>query len=267
MRPPSLLRIAQNTVHCLSPSDQVVLANIFHTYENTCIAAKTSQLQCYPATQHASLHVFFNELGLLLRVFIEYFKHIPEFANIVMDDKLRLVKNHLGDILNINEPLLHGVTSSNLIATWTNVFGVDISVRFVKRDQIIEQYLFDPILLKLVLIILVLSSSSSRHLGSIDMDEICDDTLVIYAAQNVYVELLWRYILSRALSEGDAVKFLNKLIMFILYMKSLDKCIDEYINNLSDEVKQMEPMMQSMFSKTDDEEKIRNINIGEGVIL
>jgi hypothetical protein len=42
--------------------------------------------------------------------------------------------------------------------------------------------------------------------------------------------------------------------------------MDEYINNLSDEVKQMEPIMQSMFLKKDDEEKIIDINIDEGII-
>jgi len=266
MQPPSLLRITQNTVQHLSPSDQIILANIFYAYENTCIAAKNSQLQCYPAIQHTSLHAFFNGISAIFPVVIDYFKHIPEFAKIPMDDKLRLVKNHLGDIANINEPLIYGVTQSNLIVTWTNLFGLDITRRLLKRNQIIEQYLFDPILLKLVLIILVLSSSSGRHLDSTDIDEICDDTLVIYAAQNVYVELLWRYILSRALSEGDAVKFLNKLMMLILYMQSVHRCMDEYINNLSDEVKQMEPIMQSMFSKKDDEEKIIDINIDEGII-
>jgi len=76
-----------------------------------------------------------------------------------MDDKLRLVKNHFGIMININEPLLHPVTSSNLMATWTTVFGVDITLRLLKRNQIMEQYIFDPILLKVLLIILILSSS------------------------------------------------------------------------------------------------------------
>jgi len=158
MQPPSLLQITQSSIQCLSSSDQVVLANIFNAYENTCIAAQKTQFQCYPSVQHTSVHELLNELSLIFPVFIEYFKYIPEFANIAMDDKIRLVKDHFGDMMNINEPLMHPVTSNNLIVTWTTVFGVDITARLLKLNQIIEQYIFDPILLKLLLIILVLSS-------------------------------------------------------------------------------------------------------------
>ena len=43
------------------------------------------------------------------------------------------------------------------------------------------------------------------------MDHIYDNTQVIFASQNHYVELLWRYIISRVPSEREAVKFFNKL--------------------------------------------------------
>ena len=169
-----------SSFECLSPADQVVLANIFHAYENTCIVARNIQFQFFPVVQHTSIHEFFNEVALLFPVFIAYFKHIPEFANIHMDDKLRLVKNHFGVILNINEPLMHPVTSCNLIATWTNIYGADLAGRLLKRNQILEQFLYDPILLKLLLIILVLSSSNARMLESTDIDDICDDPMTIY---------------------------------------------------------------------------------------
>jgi hypothetical protein len=201
-----------------------------------------------------------NELSLIFPAFIEYFKYIPEFANIAMDDKIRLVKDHFGDMININEPLMHPVTSSNLVITWRTVFGVDITARLLKRNQIIEQYIFDPILLKLLLIILVLSSDSSRNLANTDIDRICDDTLSIFAAQNIYVELLWRYILSRSSSERDAVKFFNKLTMFILYTKNLNSYISGYIDTLKDEVKQMKPIIQTIWPRKDGED-VTDINI------
>jgi hypothetical protein len=267
MRSPSLLRITKSSVQYLSSSDQVVLANILNAYEDTCIVAKNTQFQCFPAVQHTSLHEYLNEMSLIFPVFIEYFKHVPEFVSIDMDDKIRLVKNHFGIMINMNEVLMYRVIPSNHIITWTNVFGVDITERLVKRNQIVEQYIFDPVLLKIVLIILVLSSSNSRNLETTDIDQICDDSLSIFAAQNVYVELLWRYILSRSSSERDAVKFLNKLMMCIFYVKNLNAYIYSYINSLTDEVKQIEPMMQSMWPKVDDEENVRDININEGIIL
>ncbi len=129
-------------------------------------------------------------------------------------------------------------------------------------------YIFDPILLKVLLIILVLSSSNNRkNCDNTNIDEICDDSLSIYAAQNIYVELLWRYILSCSSSEREAVKFLNKLMMFILYAQNLDLYIDTYINSLRDKVKQMESMMQTMWPNTDDEENNMNVSVAPYIIL
>jgi hypothetical protein len=79
------------------------------------------------------------------------------------------------------------------------------------------------------------------------MDQICEDTLSIYYAQNIYVELLWKYILSRSSTELNAVKFFNKLIQFLLYLLNVHSLVDGYINNLSNEIEQMEPLMQSMW--------------------
>jgi hypothetical protein len=268
MRSPTLLRMPSSSFECLSSSDQVVLANIFHAYEKTCIAAKNAQFPSFPSIQHTSIHEFLNEVALLFPVFIEYFKYIPEFANIVMDDKLRLVKNHFGVMYTINEPLMHPVTSTNLIASWTNIYGVELAARLLKRNQTLEQFVHDPILLKVVLIILVLSSSNDRILESTDMDQICDYPLSIYAAQNVYVDLLWRYILSRSATEKDAVKFFDKLMLCILHIKNVHMYVYSYINSYKDEIKQLEPIMQSMWPiKDDEEEGILDIEIAQDIDL
>jgi hypothetical protein len=256
MQSPSLLRMSSNAVQFLSQSDQVILANIFNAYEKTCILAKDTQFPTFPVVQHTSIHGFYNEIALLFAPFIDYFKHIPEFAKIIPDDKVRLVKNHFGMMFNINEQVMHPVTSSNLIITWTNIYGVDTAARLWKRNKILEQFLFDPILLKLVLIVVVLSSSNGRMLESTDIDQICDDPLSIYNSQNIYVELLWRYILSRAVTEEDAVKFFNKLMLCILHMKNLHMFVYSYISHFKEEVKQMKPIMRNMWLKMDNEEII-----------
>lgn len=267
MRPPTLMRMPSSSMKCLSPFDQTILANIFHAYENTVIVAKNNQFQHFPATQHTSIHDFFNEVAQLFPVFIDYFKHIPEFESIVVDDKIRLVKNHFGVMLNINEPLMHPVTSSNLIATWSNIYGVDIAARLLKRNHILEQFIYDPILLKIVLIVLVLSSSNARMLESTDIDQICDYPLPIFHYQSVYVELLWRYIISRSTSEVDAVKFFNKLMLCILHMKNVHMHVYSYIGSFKDEIKQMEPMMQSMWPIPEVEEMFPEIDVGQDVII
>ncbi|CAF0809784.1 unnamed protein product [Adineta steineri] len=251
MKPSTSLCVSKRSVQCLSSSDQVVLANIFNAYENTCMRAKKTQFQCFPAVPHTSIHEFLNEFSSSFQIFLEYFKNIPEFDSIIMDDKVRLVKSHFGIMINMNEPLMHPITSNNLIITWTNVFGINLTKRLLKRTGIMEQYIYDPLLLKILLIILVLSSNNVRHLNHVDIIEIYDNSLSIYAAQNVYIELLWRYILSRSETEKNAVKFYNKLIMCILYTQNLDMDIDSYVTSLTHEIQQMEPLMQNMWPRND----------------
>jgi hypothetical protein len=79
------------------------------------------------------------------------------------------------------------------------------------------------------------------------MDRIYDDTLAIFAAQNIYVELLWRYLLTRYPSELEVVKFYNKLIRDLLFLQHICFITDSYINNLTDEIQQLEPLIQSMW--------------------
>ena len=91
-------------------------------------------------------------------------------------------------------------------------------------------------------------------LESTDIDQICDYPLPIFAAQNIYVELLWRYLLSRATNEEDALKFFNKVMLCIMHMKNLHMFVYDYINNFKEEIRQMEPLMRSMWPLTDPDE-------------
>ncbi|CAF3666549.1 unnamed protein product [Rotaria socialis] len=265
MQLPKLLSVSPNSTQYLSPLDEALLSNIFHAYEKTCIAARNAQFPSFPAAKYDSLHEFFNEISLAFPVFIEYFKLIPEFENIMMDDRIRLLKNHFCIIVSINEFLMHPETSSNLVATWTNLFGIDVTERLLKRNQLLDAFLYDFILLKLVLIVLVLSSSNSRNIDDVDLDLICDNSLLILSAQNIYVELLWKYILSRTDNEKDAVKFFNKLMMCILYVQNIDMYIDGHICGLTHEINQLEPLVKIMWPKTDLEDEITDTILTEDI--
>jgi len=106
-------------------------------------------------------------------------------------------------------------------------------------------------ILKLLLVIVAFSIGNYRNQNNTDMDQICDDTIRIFSAQNIYVELLWKYILSRSANQFDAVKYFDKLTRFLLYLLDVHLAVDGYINTLPNEIEQMEPLMQSMWPKLD----------------
>lgn len=247
MELPTLIRMPTNSIECLSSTDQIILANIFDAYESTCIPARNSQLPDFPSKPHTTVFNFLNELVSIFPYAVKYLKHIPEFHKVSIQDQVRLIQNQFGHLMHINESILYPITSNNLLSSCRNIFEPDVAVRVFQRRNIVERYNVDPIILRIVLLIILFSSNNSRQLDIINIDAICDDTLTIFTAQNTYVELLWRYISSRSSSEYDLVKFFNRLILLIIFIQTTNVSIDCQILNSDSEIDQMIPLLRSMW--------------------
>jgi hypothetical protein len=137
--------------------------------------------------------------------------------------------------------------SNILITSFKNVYGPILSNEVRQGVERIFPYTYDPIILKLVLIIETLASCVNRYNSGSSMMHVYDDPLVISAGQNVYVELLWRYLLSRLPSEQDAVKFFNKLVLDLLLFQRISLSVERHVSNLDHEINQMNPLMQSLW--------------------
>jgi hypothetical protein len=227
--------------------DQTLLTNVCTAYEQTCIAAKLAESPTFPKTHHTSVHTFLNEYTQRQIALINYFKLIPEFHRLSVADKIRLIRNHFCATLTINEATLSSSISQQLVTSVRALYDSDASTQLVKCITLVHAYSSDRMLLKLLLIVRLLSSGINRYRDDTDMDRIYDDTLSIFAAQNVYVELLWRYLLSRFPSEYYVVKFYNKLIQDLLFAQDVCFLIDSYINKLPNEIQQLHPLLQSMW--------------------
>jgi hypothetical protein len=204
----------------------------------------------FPTVEHSSIHTFFNEYTHRQKSLIEYFKIIPEFNRLSIDDKVRLIKNHLATMISINEPILDGSISPTLTVSIKNVFTPELASNILRSAHLMCTYMHDPMLLKLLLIVQTLSSSINRYRSDSSLDFIYDDTRAILAGQNIYIELLWRYILSRSSSEEDAVKFFNKLVLNLLFTQHTYFMIGNYIvQSVKNEIDQLEPLMQSMWPR------------------
>ncbi|CAF4591662.1 unnamed protein product [Rotaria sp. Silwood1] len=156
----------------------------------------------------------------------------------LVHDKIRLLRNHFGGMITMNELML--ARSKDII----------------EASERILPYTYDPILLKLILIVRSLSSGINRYRKDTDMDRIFNNTLAVFAGQSVYVELLWRYIMSKVSSEQDAVKFFNKLILDLLYLQRSCFAIERNMYRLGHEIEQMKPLMQSMWPRIENIDEI-----------
>ncbi len=151
----------------------------------------------------------------------------------------------------INEPVNPPDRSHAARLALKNIYGNNELGKNVSRViELMQAYQHDPILVKLILIVRTLSSSISRNRRSTDANRIYNNNLAIFDGQNVYVELLWKYILSRLPSERDAMKFFNKLILDLLFLLSTQFMLDSYIYSLPNEIDKTEPLMQSMWPRS-----------------
>jgi len=247
IRPSNLLLSFHSQPQPISASDQTLLTNIMSAYERTCLADKQEKCPAFPSTKHSSVHQLLNDYSNRQKSIVKYFKCIPEFDALSMYDKIRLIRNHFCITLTINEAVLATTISQKLLDSIANVFDGQTTSNLVQCIELVHTYTNDRVLLKLLLIVRSLSSDINRYRNDVDMDRIFDNTLAIFAAQNVYVELLWRYLLSRLPSEIHAVKFYNKIIRDLLFVQRVCFMTEFHINQLTEEIQKMEPLMQSMW--------------------
>ncbi len=180
-------------------------------------------------------------------MFIEYCKLIPEFDRLSIDDKKNLLQNHLEETIIISNVTFSKHMSNILITSLKNVYGPILFNEVKRVAERLLAYAYDPVILKLVLIIQTLSNSTCRYHNGDNLMHVYDDPLAILAGQNIYVELLWRYILSRSSSEQDAVKFFNKLILDLLFLQHASFLVERHVRKLDNEIEQMTPLMQSLW--------------------
>lgn len=236
-----MLRSIHNQLNHLSQLDQILLSNVFNAYERTCQTSKSNDfISIFDSIEQQTFSRFFNLYSTIHISLIEYFKLIPEFHQLTIDDKIRLMKIHFLPNLTMNLSILYPEVPQRIFTYFGQIFPSDVT-------NSIEFYVNDPILLKILLIVVTLSSSIGRARQSIDSAEHYENTLNIFTAQNIYVELLWRYVVSTVASEREAVKFFDKLLMFFLLLQRVTLIVDEKITNSSNEIEQMEPLMKNMW--------------------
>jgi hypothetical protein len=241
----------------LSASDHELLHNIYNAYENTCAVTKqANRWNTFPVV-HTSVHGFVNAYADQHKAVVEYIKMVPEFQRLTMDDKIRLLRSHCGMMINISESILGESMSNSVVLSIQNIFPPDVNAEMLRALELLNFYRCDPVLLKLVLITRSLSSGMTRYRRDDDMGRVYDDTRAIFHSQNVYAELLWRYILSRSSSERDAAKFFNKLILDLLFVQRACYKVGGYIYDMEHEISRMDPLMQSMWPKSAESDDAR----------
>lgn len=162
--------------------------------------------------------------NILATRLISYFKLLKEFSSLNDHDKLILIKYNVFALAFMRAALNYDLTTDTYHEANTDecVFsGRDLIEcfslsQYEKSTKCVRNLVFasfgDRLLLQMLLIIMVFSKGSTICTFTNEREPIAQDILKIFNAQNIYVDLLWRYCENK-FGLTKTVKIWSKLTM------------------------------------------------------
>jgi hypothetical protein len=212
----------------LTNSQWTLLSNILHAYDTFNLIPTLHHIVQNLSSSSSSQVCFepkdaFETIGSMYTAIQSFVSSIPDFQVFSINEQQSLLQRNL-----------HGIASfySNLVFRETGLFENSKSFQSYKTaygsetiqqsNCLIKRLSLDTTLCKLMLIPIAFSSNSfivDIH-ENMHNDNLIFATFRLYGSQNVYVELLWRYMLYRY-GYRDSVLQFSKLVKYILDMIDL----------------------------------------------
>ncbi|CAM4934434.1 unnamed protein product [Rotaria socialis] len=239
-----------NSPVTLSSADRASLNNISHCYDQY---AGEPSISVYSAPQQVltlRLHEFYNRKKPIVVSFISYFKHLPEFQQLNIDDQVLLIKQNIHILLPVNYALLKTPAHSQFRYTRIQTAGCVNNINLHSMYQLLSNTFvpfvtLDPLVVKLFLIILFLTT----NLLTTNFDTVGYKQLgYIHRIQSAYTQLLWLYMIEKY-GEKRAVILYTRIITTFLHLQTVINRIDSIIR-LNKDTQYLDSLMKSILQLT-----------------
>jgi len=205
-----------------------------------------------PVNETLTLGKFLNASANIYMGLIYYLKSIPEFNNLPIQSKLSLIKNNLHQIFRVHSTFIMKVITPDLdkdSPVFLHLFPENLYQAIRANATALIPFVHDPLLIKLFITVLMLSTHINiqyeKHRMEID-DE--NSTRNILNVQNIYIELLWRYILSRSSNYQQSVLLLNSFVTRTLYSQIVQEQLNDFVHTvLPSQSQSLEPIIKSIW--------------------
>jgi len=188
---------------------------------------------------------------------LTFFKQIPEFNQLDVEDRVTLIKFNLLPLLCMNCTLSYQTETDQIVEAdsdvpWDSsviqeVYGYD---GYVQLRKIFESFVhiakYDRKIIQLALITLILTKGVST--GIVEFEPILNDGMAVYRAQNYYTELLWKY-METVHGSKKAVSIWGQLVTHLITWQTLQKELRDNVekNLLSTDINELLPLMKTLF--------------------
>lgn len=236
-----------NFICILSSTDRMRLNNIVHCYNQYAGEPSISKYNPPQEVLTLRLHEFFNRKKPIIINFISYFKHLPEFQNINVDDQVLLIKQNIRILLPINYALLKTPIHSQFRYTYIQTIGCINNINLHSMytylsNSFVPFVTLDPLIIKLLLITLFFTTTTNEDNNQYH------EINSIKCIQTSYTELLWLYMIEKYGEYKASNLFLN-LIMKFLHLQTMIYQIDSIIRSNQD-IEYIDILMKSILQLT-----------------
>ena len=234
----------------LSPSELTLISNIVHAYDAFNPVSEVRHI-IETFTQSASNQEY--DLSQSLRIMSLFYNALQSFISSIPDFKI-LTSAEQCSLFQRN---LHGIlcTGSMFLMRESGIFDKQENEQILlplygneslqEAKMICHQFNCDPILFKIMLIALAFSSNCYmlHNLNHFDKDSLLLGTFRLLGSQNVYVELMWKYLM-HTYDTNIAVKQFSTLVKQLLdtfkYSINLYEINETYRSFIDDTILQCE---------------------------
>ncbi|CAF3530607.1 unnamed protein product [Rotaria sordida] len=239
-----------NSLTILCSTDRISLNNITHCYDQY---TSEPSIVDYCAPQEVlslRLHDFYNRKKPIIINFISYFKHLPDFQQLNIDDQATLIKRNIRILLPINYALLKTPSHSQIRYTYIQTIGCINNINLHSMYQILSNTFvpfvtFNPLIIKLLLIILFFTT----NLLSTNSDTVeYKQSKYIRGIQSSYIELLWLYMIKKY-GQERAVNLFTQFITRFIYLQTKIAQIDSIIR-LNNDMQYIDSLMKVILQLT-----------------
>jgi hypothetical protein len=219
------------------------------------LAASTGPLW-NPSESPNSLLQHINSRSVSALRLLTFFKQIPEFNDLNVQDKVTLIKYNLMPLVIINGTLSYREDIDQVLETETDVPWNSSFMQEVHGEEIYQQVrkVFESFLRiaqydrKIILLALIVLILTKGFTGDSDTTQpILNDELAVYRAQSYYTELLWKYMETVHGAEKATLTYQQLIFSFISW-QTLDGKIRRNIRQVLSptDMDDMLPLMKSL---------------------
>lgn len=245
------LNLLQVDRSLLNETESNLISNIIHAHDK--FSCDSQLRQTVDNLSESVIDLNFNTINpleIIRSIFISmrsFISSLPDFRILTLNEQISLFERNLQSIIAFssmlffrNTGILNNVKCRKAL---TNFYGSDTMLRMAKISERLDP---DSTLIKLILVILTFSSNALilNKDKYMEEDSLLYGTFRLFGSQNVYVELLWKYMIYHYGYNETANRFARLIQTFlctlndsaVIYHKN--EAYRKMIDNVTEETKQ-----------------------------